>query len=425
MRHFVIAIAVLMCALSACGGEASEAEGRWVTAPRTNESLDQEQRDLIARLEAIGYAQGVFQAAGSAGGMRLVDVERVWPGYALYFSGHAPEALLVDLEGRVLHRWHIAFDEVWPDYPRTIQRDHSRFFFRRGYLYENGDLLVVFEGYGLVKLDRDSRILWSRQNRAHHDIDVLADGRIVTLTRTARVIPRIDPERPKVEDFIVTLDEQGRELERVSILEALERSPWSDEVGAVDTRLPTRFKAKARAGDLFHTNAVEIVREDHPRLPWLRRGHALISLRFLSALAVVDLKQERFVWLHRGEFVGQHDPHLLSGNRMLVFDNGNHVQRSRAVELDLSDGGVLWEYPEEGETDVFSRCCGTVARLPNGNTLLVFTDMGLAQEVTPEGELVWEFASPHRAGEQGELIASLFDVIRLPQEFPLHWASQR
>ncbi len=42
-------------------------------------------------------------------------------------------------------------------------------------------------------------------------------------------------------------------------------------------------------------------------------------------------------------------------------------------------------------------------------------------EVTPDGDVVWEFRSPHRAGERGEYVATLFELARLPEGFPLGW----
>jgi hypothetical protein len=52
--------------------------------------------------------------------------------------------------------------------------------------------------------------------------------------------------------------------------------------------------------------------------------------------------------------------------------------------------------------------------LDNGNTLITESCAGRAFEVSRNGTVVWEFFSPHRAGDRGELVAALFDVIRLP-----------
>jgi hypothetical protein len=84
----------------------------------------------------------------------------------------------------------------------------------------------------------------------------------------------------------------------------------------------------------------------------------------------------------------------------------------------------VWQYPPAGagaDTRFYSGCCGTAARLPGGNTLIAITTAGRAIEVTPAGEIAWEFVSPHRAGATGELVAAVFDVVALPVDFPLDW----
>jgi hypothetical protein len=64
---------------------------------------------------------------------------------------------------------------------------------------------------------------------------------------------------------------------------------------------------------------------------------------------------------------------------------------------------------------------GSCHRLPGGNTLIVESMQGRAFEVTPDGEIVWEYFNPYRAGENNELIASLYDVVRVPPESVERW----
>ena len=61
----------------------------------------------------------------------------------------------------------------------------------------------------------------------------------------------------------------------------------------------------------------------------------------------------------------------------------------------------------------FSRTCGSNQRLPNGNTLITETDYGRVFEVTRDNEIVWEFISPYRAGDNNELIATVLEMIRV------------
>jgi len=75
------------------------------------------------------------------------------------------------------------------------------------------------------------------------------------------------------------------------------------------------------------------------------------------------------------------------------------------------------------EIPFYSESCGTAQRLPNGNTLITESDGGRAFELTADGQLVWEFYNPHRAGEQQEFIATLFEMLRLPETFDTGWMS--
>jgi hypothetical protein len=56
---------------------------------------------------------------------------------------------------------------------------------------------------------------------------------------------------------------------------------------------------------------------------------------------------------------------------------------------------------------------GSSQRLSNGNTLIIESNDGRAFEVTAEGEVVWEFYNPARAGDDRQLIATLCDTVRL------------
>ncbi len=60
--------------------------------------------------------------------------------------------------------------------------DDARIQWHGVHLFPDGGLLLNFEGFlfpfggGLVKLDRDSRVVWKVARNTHHDVDVAADG---------------------------------------------------------------------------------------------------------------------------------------------------------------------------------------------------------------------------------------------------------
>src|SRR3546814_137775 len=117
-----------------------------------------------------------------------------YPGYTLYTSGHASEASLISLDGKVLHRWQLSFSAVWNETSPVKEPMPDNFFYwRKARLLPDGGLLAIFVvtgdtpwGYGMVKLDKDSNVIWSYLGQTHHDFDMGADGRIYALTHEMR-----------------------------------------------------------------------------------------------------------------------------------------------------------------------------------------------------------------------------------------------
>lgn len=321
------------------------------------------------------------------------------PGLNLAVSRHAPEARLLDMKGRELHRWRLAFEDAFPDraglvgVPGIVD-------WRRVALRENGDLLAIFEGAGLIMVDKDSRLLWANPLAFHHDVFVDEAGTIYALTQRAHVLPRIHPAEPVVEDFITVLDASGRALRHVSILEAFERSSYA-----------SILRNLKPAGDILHTNTIELV-------PNSASKRVLISVRELSVIAIVDLEDERVVWALSGQWHAQHQPTFLADGNLLLFDNQGHGELSKVIEIDPFSQEIVWSYAGTPENGFYSRTCGSNQRLENGNTLITQSNSGRAFEVTREGRIVWEYYNPARTGDQNDLIATLYELVRLPETHP-------
>lgn len=373
--------------------------GKWRTA-----------REEAADVRALPYLQGYKPAENHP-----TVVERapaaVAPGLNLVLSGHAAEAVLMDHAGRVLHRWRYPLRRLWPDLAKDPEMAKLEYW-RRAWLFPNGDLLGIYEGLGIVKLDARSNVLWSRRGGFHHDLQVMDDGRIWVLDRDGKVIPRINPEEGILEDFVTVLDPRGEVVKRFSILEAFERSRFAGLLGRME-----------RTGDVFHTNTLEVLDGRFAgRDPAFRKGNVLLSVLKLDTLAVLDPgigDGGEIVWARTGSWRRQHQSTFLDGGNLLMFDNrGPAGDRSRVVEMDPLTGKVVWQYGGTQGVDLFSKTLGSCQRLPNGNTLITESENGRALEVTRDGRVVWEFHNPNRAGEHKELVAVLFEVIRLPPEFP-------
>ncbi len=164
------------------------------------------------------------------------------------------------------------------------------------------------------------------------------------------------------------------------------------------------------------------------------------DIRILNVSFIIDHVTGDIVWrlgpdfeysaeLQRiGQVIGQHEVHMIAkglpgeGN-ILLFDNGGQAGLgrpspasptgyynaargySRVLEIDPVTLKKVWSYNDidnyNGNVEaltianqLYSPYCSGADRLPNGNTLITEMVTGRVIEVTPEGDVVWEFVNP-------------------------------
>ena len=229
--------------------DADRREGWWISQPAPARSDIEVSEHEKAMLETLGYLPG-YEPATAKSGITVHDTARAQAGLNFYTSGHEPSALLMDMQGEILHRWTYAFDRAFPK--RRTARSHQWVeFWRRAHLYDNGDVLAIFADNGIIKLDKNSKLLWRWYGETHHDLDVAEDGSIYVLTRRSLEIPRISTEGKIYADFVTVLTPKGKLIGRVPLLEAFENSPYASFLKGLDA---------ASNGDIFHTNTVQVQR---------------------------------------------------------------------------------------------------------------------------------------------------------------------
>ena len=372
--------------------------------------------ETMRELADLPYLDG-YEPAPDLRNVTVHDAGRAFQGLNLVVSAHAPQAALMDMDGRVLHTWQREMEEGWAELPGVAGREGFGTFWRRARALPNGDLLAIYDRIGMIKLDRDSELIWSNPGGYHHDLFVAADGTIYTLSRHERgEHDRFPMTGPIEEDFVSILAPDGRELRRVSILSCFLDSDYQSVLASARTE-----------GDVLHVNTIE--RMDGrfaERHPLFARGCVLISTPTLNTIAVLDLEREQVVWALGGMWKFQHQPTVVGDGNLLVFDNLGREGRSKVVEIDPLTQEVVWAYRGSPGRNFSSHFLGSCQRLPNGNTLITESTAGRAFEVTEEGDIVWEFVNPHRAGEDEGLIASLLEVVRMGRdEFSADFAAAR
>ena len=260
----------------------------------------------------MAYLSGTRPATSGDGAVSVTlhDPDRSHPGVNLVVDTHGPEAVLIDMDGRRLHAWRHDFRQAFPDSNIRPGAEGIQYW-RRAALLDDGGLLAIFEGAGLVRLARDSSLLWTFDEAVHHDLEVQEDGSIYVLTREAGMRPEIHREHPVTEDLVVVLSPEGRVVRRVSILDAIRRSDFNSLLARTEGH-----------GDLLHTNTLEVLDGRlADALPAFARGNVLLSFPKIDTLAVLDLEAETIVWSLSGMTGYQHEPTVLDSGRLLVFDN--------------------------------------------------------------------------------------------------------
>src|SRR5438105_4191446 len=129
---------------------------------------------------------------------------------------HVNEWRACNLSGLPAARSRMAQGDLLLGFRRRRQR--ARFCARRG-------------GHGLVKLDKDSNILWSYAAGVHHDVDVAADGTIYAIQQeTVHSMPDglgFIPT-PCLVDSLILLTPDGKlKGKPIPLLEAFRDSPYA------------------------------------------------------------------------------------------------------------------------------------------------------------------------------------------------------
>lgn len=390
--------------------------------------LDGAYRGGVALLDSTkygsAYATDLWRPARTeAQGVTVHEPAKAYNGLTLYTSTHAQKAFLMSMDGKVIHEWNLPLREVWnakslgrePRPKEYISWDDVE-------LYPNGDLLALYVGfgdtpwgYGIVKMNKNSEVLWKYSGYVHHDVEVAANGNIHVLTNAVRKrkIEGFDHLRPpRIDDFIVVLSPDGKELKKVSLIDAFVKSPYGRMLRT------TSWDIK---DDFLHANSIEVIdAQMAEKLPFASEGQVLLSLRDIDALAVLDLEKEEVVWALQGSWHRQHDADLLPNGHVLLFDNfGNYGSggMSRVIELDPVTQEIVWSYAGDDQRPFQSDIRSGQERLPNGNTLITESDGGRIFEVTKEGEIVWEYVNPVRVAEAGPLIP----VVSRPRRIEPKW----
>lgn len=325
-----------------------------------------------------------FQADHDAEGVTVHKLDAALDGVTFY-SGASSEAYLIDMKGKVLHTWSYPFYEAYPDAEHILDKvPEEQIYWRRAQLFPNGDVIAIYEGInqspyggGIIKVDKNSNLQWKLSLNAHHDLAVGPDGNIYTLMHVYR-----NTSPPYIDDGIAIIAPSGELIKEVALTSILKNSVYKDLIGPL-------------SGDVLHTNNIEFLMPEQARMfPMFQAGDILIS-NWSAANTVFVLDGETYQpkWAASHMTRGIHDADFEMTGYIRIFDNGVANQRSRILDIDPATQAVVWAYDGGKSHPFYTENRGSQQTLPNGNILVTESTNGRLFEVTPEGEVVWEYVS--------------------------------
>lgn len=313
-------------------------------------------------------------------GVTYHDSARSTPGYVLFAPSGGHAVHLIDYEGAVAHSWATIGTGVtfWTTLlPNGNLFVNERADVRRG---------VELTGSGLMReYDRDSNLIWEHYDPyQHHDARRLPNGRTAYLAYTeldAAAQARVKGGVPGSESPVGLCGEAVREID------ADGEVVWERHLTEFGDQFP--LHRNANRWSTGHTNTISPLAD----------GNYLISCKTLNLLFILDRQSGEITWHFQNDNLsGQHDAQMLDNGNILVFANGafaSDLHHSEVWEIDPTTNDVVWRYwAKDNPQSFFSPHVGGCQRLPSGNTLVCEGAKGCNFEVTPDGDVVWEYVCP-------------------------------
>ncbi|MBT3916778.1 MAG: aryl sulfotransferase [Rhodospirillaceae bacterium] len=314
-------------------------------------------------------------------GLLTCDPSKASPGLTLFAPLEAHNAYLLNMAGDTVHEWALG-EPVGGNV----------------YLLENGNLLtaerspegptgVNGKGGFIREYDWDGGVVSEYIDHAqHHDMRRLDNGNLLYIGWE-----EMDPDKAtRVQGGIAGTEHNDGSILSDYLKEVTPKGDVVWEWHMQDMEIENYpLHLEVPRAEFAHMNSC---------FP-LPNGDVLVSLRRNSMVAVIDRETKKFNWQMSDLTWGmQHDAQMLDNGNFLFFANGLSTAtfpHSRVIELDPKPKEIVWQYKGSPPFSFFSPHISGAQRLANGNTLICEGVWGRFFEVTPEGEIVWEYISPH------------------------------
>ncbi|MDG2175537.1 MAG: aryl-sulfate sulfotransferase [Gammaproteobacteria bacterium] len=380
-------------------------------------------------------------------GNTIYDPTNTWNGFNVLSILDSPNVIVIDMNGNAVKEWE-GFN-LSPGGPARVLPGGNVIGTTGSNTPHQEALALIqqnFEGIETWRYEKNLQItqsngesVWSA--RIHHDwqrTDIpagyyspgsdpqLDNGRTLLLTHTNHVDENISTVMLE-DDRLIEIDQAGNILWEWLAADHIDEFSFdTEERAAIATA--SRFNEARGSFDWFHINSATYVGPNQ----WYDAGdsrfhpdNVIISSREASVIAIID-RNGSVVWqigpdfsrseeeMAIGQVIGQHNAHFIpqglpgAGN-IIIFDNGGSSgygapspiaqmgtgiyarATSRILEINPVTLELVWSY---ARANFFSTNISGAQRLPNGNTLITEGAPGRVFEITPDGDIVWEYMNP-------------------------------
>jgi hypothetical protein len=393
----------------------------------------------------------------------FLNTPKAFKGYTLFAPKHNTVTYLMDNDGRVVHQWKSAYEPGQSVY--LLPNGHI---VRAGMLRVQGGT-GGGEGGRLEEYDWDGNLVWefnhaTRDYQLHHDFKPMPNGHILALmverkSREEAIAAGFDARLMRndflVPDAVVEIEPIGPKGGRIvwewhvwdHLIQGLDKSkPNYGDPAAHPELVDVACNGRATAAFWNHMNSLdynpaldqivlsvrgcnEIWFLDHSTTTKEPAGHSggkhgkggdvIYRWGNPAAYGRGTSRDKQLVQQHDAQWIPAGSP---GAGHLTIFNNGYDRGYSSIEEIAppvdpsgryLLETGkaygpdkAVWHYEAKNRTDFFSSEISGAHRLPNGNMLICAGVIGHLFEITPEGEMVWQYVNPMVRGgilAQGEL----------------------
>ena len=403
-------------------------------------------------------------------GVTVYDPSRAYNSF-LSFSALDGSTHLIDMDGNEVHRWHHVGAPGAAIAPQLVGGERGHVFLQ---LSQRGDKPGgIFSNRTVGELDWNGKTVWEWGAQApggsayqNHDWARLADGNTLLLVAIPHIVKGLGPKELGDQGIYEVapdgkivwkwvagdhLNEFGFSLQGLRYLrEKVNHNPvdpWGYlEINDMQVLGPNRwfdagdkrFAPENIMIDSRKGNFIAIIEKKTGKVVW-RLGPNFPASEYKQDRRIMNRQVPRAV----DQLSGQHDAHLIpkgfpgAGN-LLVFDDEGGAgfppaalgiyAGSRVLEIDPVKKEIVWQYTGEDSGrpvwSFFSSFVSSASRLPNGNTLIDEGMDGRFFQITPNGDIVWEYVTQYvgRSVVAGRPFVS--SLIYRVQSVPYDWVPE-